>query len=162
MIRSWPCGARRSMDWDEYFRQQAAMYRKLAETTEDAFIKQELLDLAAVCEEVANNIEDRQTSGYDVRLPRSYTSIRLRRVNALFDISNQPAILTFFQEMEMARTNSSGMMDVFKKMWPEAWGVRMEHILRNVLMALLEQPDATFHDVLRIFSDNEFRKQTAK
>jgi hypothetical protein len=39
------------MDWDEYFRQQAANYRKLAETTEDAFIKTELLDLAAVCEE---------------------------------------------------------------------------------------------------------------
>jgi hypothetical protein len=30
------------MDWDEYFRQQAAMYRKLAEKTEDAFTKQEL------------------------------------------------------------------------------------------------------------------------
>src|SRR3954454_13809817 len=57
---------------------------------------------------------------------------------------------------------ASGMMDVFKKMWPEAWGVRMEHILRNVLMALLEQPNATLHDVLRIFSDNEFRKSVAK
>ena len=33
---------------------------------------------------------------------------------------------------------ASGMMDVCKKMWPDAWGVRMEHILRNVLMALLE------------------------
>jgi hypothetical protein len=31
-------------------------------------------------------------------------------------------------------------MEVFEKMWPEAWGVRIEHILRNVLMALLEQP----------------------
>jgi hypothetical protein len=31
---------------------------------------------------------------------------------------------------------ASGMMEVFKKMWPDAWGVRMEHILRNVLMAL--------------------------
>jgi type IV secretory pathway TraG/TraD family ATPase VirD4 len=57
---------------------------------------------------------------------------------------------------------ASGMMDVFKKMWPDAWGVRMEHILRNVLMALLEQPDATLHDVLQIFSDNEFRKKIAK
>jgi hypothetical protein len=56
---------------------------------------------------------------------------------------------------------ASGMMDVFKKMWPDAWGVRMEHILRNVLMALLEQPNATLHDVLRIFSDKEFRKQIA-
>jgi hypothetical protein len=51
------------MDWDDYLRQQAAMYRQLAETTEDAFIKQELLELAAVCDEVANNIEDRLTSG---------------------------------------------------------------------------------------------------
>lgn len=57
---------------------------------------------------------------------------------------------------------ASGMMDVFKKMWPDAWGVRMEHILRNVLMALLEQPDATLHDVLRIFSDGAFRKGIAK
>jgi type IV secretory pathway TraG/TraD family ATPase VirD4 len=57
---------------------------------------------------------------------------------------------------------ASGMMDVFKKMWPDAWGVRMEHILRNVLMALLEQSDATLHDVLRMLSDNGFRKEVAK
>src|SRR6202162_5951434 len=56
---------------------------------------------------------------------------------------------------------ASGMMDVFKKMWPDAWGVRMEHILRNVLMALLEQPDATLHDVLRIMTDQKFRKKIA-
>jgi type IV secretory pathway TraG/TraD family ATPase VirD4 len=56
---------------------------------------------------------------------------------------------------------ASGMMEVFAKMWPEAWGVRMEHILRNVLMALLEQPSATLHDVLRILSDTKFRKSVA-
>ena len=57
---------------------------------------------------------------------------------------------------------ASGLMEVFKKMWPDAWGVRMEHILRNVLMALLEQPDATLHDVLRVFSDKTFRKEIAR
>ena len=51
------------MDWDDYLRQQAAMYRQLAEKTDDALIKQELLELAAVCEEVANKIEDRLASG---------------------------------------------------------------------------------------------------
>lgn len=56
---------------------------------------------------------------------------------------------------------ASGMMEVFAKMWPEAWGVRMEHILRNVLMALLEQPAATLHDVLRIVSDKPYRKSVA-
>jgi type IV secretory pathway TraG/TraD family ATPase VirD4 len=57
---------------------------------------------------------------------------------------------------------ASGMMEVFKKMWPEAWGVRMEHILRNTLMALLEQPSATMHDILRMFSDQKFRKEVAR
>jgi type IV secretory pathway TraG/TraD family ATPase VirD4 len=56
---------------------------------------------------------------------------------------------------------ASGLMEVFEKMWPEAWGVRMEHILRNVLMALLEQPSATLHDVLRIVSDTKYRKSIA-
>jgi hypothetical protein len=57
---------------------------------------------------------------------------------------------------------ASGLMEVFKKMWPDAWGVRMEHILRNVLMALLEQPASTMHDILRMLSDNEFRKQIVR
>src|SRR6266700_1504602 len=57
---------------------------------------------------------------------------------------------------------ASGLMEVFKKMWPDAWGVRMEHILRNVLMALLEQPDATMHDILRVFIDRDFRRKVAR
>lgn len=48
---------------DDYLRDQAVKYRQLAETTEDPFIKQELIDLAVVCEEVANEIEDRLTAG---------------------------------------------------------------------------------------------------
>jgi type IV secretory pathway TraG/TraD family ATPase VirD4 len=56
---------------------------------------------------------------------------------------------------------TSGLMEVFKKMWPDAWGVRMEHILRNVLMALLEQPNATMHDILRVLSDKNYRKAIA-
>jgi hypothetical protein len=42
------------MDWADYLRDQATTYRQLAETAEDLSIKQELLDLAAVCEEVAS------------------------------------------------------------------------------------------------------------
>jgi hypothetical protein len=52
-----------SMDWDDYLRHEAAMYRQLAEKTATVFSKQELLALAAVCEEVANSIEDRLTGG---------------------------------------------------------------------------------------------------
>jgi hypothetical protein len=52
-----------NMDWDDYLRHEATMYRRLADETENSFGKQELLDLAAVCEEVANSIEDRLTGG---------------------------------------------------------------------------------------------------
>ena len=51
------------MDWADYLRDEAAKYRQLAEAAEDPSIKQELLDLAAVCEEAADKIEDRMASG---------------------------------------------------------------------------------------------------
>ena len=57
---------------------------------------------------------------------------------------------------------TSGFLEAFKKLWPEAWGVRMEHILRNVLMALLELPDATMHDILRMLSDKGFRREVTR
>jgi hypothetical protein len=51
------------MDWADYLRDEAAKYRQLAATAENQSLKQELLDLAAVCEEAANNIEDRMPGG---------------------------------------------------------------------------------------------------
>jgi type IV secretory pathway TraG/TraD family ATPase VirD4 len=57
---------------------------------------------------------------------------------------------------------ASGFLEVFKKMWPEAWGVRMEHILRNILMALLERPDSTMHDIVRVITDQKFRTELAR
>ena len=51
------------MDWADYLRDEAAKYRQLAKSAEDLSIKQELLDLAAVCEEAADNIEDRMPGG---------------------------------------------------------------------------------------------------
>jgi type IV secretory pathway TraG/TraD family ATPase VirD4 len=57
---------------------------------------------------------------------------------------------------------ASGLMEVLKKMWVDSWGVRMEHILRNVLLALLEQPDATLNDVLRLLSDKNYRHKICR
>ena len=53
------------MDWPDYLRDEAAMYRQLAEQADDPVVKNELLELASVCEEVANNIEDHLTGGED-------------------------------------------------------------------------------------------------
>ena len=51
------------MDYDDYLREEAAKYRQLAEKAVDPLVKQELLDLAATCEELANSIEERRTGG---------------------------------------------------------------------------------------------------
>ena len=52
------------MDWDDYLRDEARKYRKMAEEADDhPLITQELLQLADICDKVANNIEDRLTAG---------------------------------------------------------------------------------------------------
>ena len=52
-------------DWLNYLQDQAAKYRKLVEQADDPFVKTELLALASVCEEIADNIEDHLTGGED-------------------------------------------------------------------------------------------------
>lgn len=56
---------------------------------------------------------------------------------------------------------AAGLLEVFRNLWPDSWGPRLEHILRNALLALFDQPQATLADVLRLFSDASFRKQVA-
>jgi energy-coupling factor transporter ATP-binding protein EcfA2 len=53
----------------------------------------------------------------------------------------------------------SGILETLEKMWPDAWGVRMEHVLRNTLYTLLERDDAKLPDILRLYSDDDFRKE---
>jgi Type IV secretion-system coupling protein DNA-binding domain len=53
---------------------------------------------------------------------------------------------------------ASGLLEAMKKLWADAWGVRMEHVLRNALYALLEYGDATLPDVLTLCFDKDFRR----
>jgi hypothetical protein len=53
---------------------------------------------------------------------------------------------------------ASGLLEIFKKLWSEAWGVRMEHIFRNVLLTLLDQPTSTLADIPRILNEKAFRQ----
>lgn len=53
---------------------------------------------------------------------------------------------------------ASGLLEAFKKIWAESWGPRLEHILRNALIALLDQPEANLCDILRLLDDPEYRK----
>jgi hypothetical protein len=53
---------------------------------------------------------------------------------------------------------AAGLLEVFKKIWTDSWGTRLEHILRNALLTLLDQPDATIADILRLLDDDVYRR----
>jgi len=57
---------------------------------------------------------------------------------------------------------SSGLMGVFKKIWPDVWSARMEYILYNSLLALLEYPGSTLLGVNRILADSDYRKDVVE
>lgn len=52
---------------------------------------------------------------------------------------------------------ASGLMGAFKKVWVDAWSARMEYLLNNALLALLEFPGSTLLGVNRIFADKNYR-----
>ncbi len=61
--------------------------------------------------------------------------------------------------LELRHLVVAGLMAVFKKIWPDVWSSRMEYILNNTLLALLEYPDSTLLGVNRMLSDKDFRAQ---
>jgi hypothetical protein len=54
---------------------------------------------------------------------------------------------------------ADGLMTVFKKIWPDAFSGRMEYILNNSMLALLEYPDPSLLSVNRMLTDKDFRKK---
>ena len=53
----------------------------------------------------------------------------------------------------------SGLLSAFKKIWIDAWSARMEYILSNTLLALLEYPGSTLLGVNRMYTDKTYRRK---
>lgn len=54
---------------------------------------------------------------------------------------------------------ASGLIDTLKKQWSAAWGVRMEHLLRHAVLALLDRPGSTLRNIMPMFTSKVFRKE---
>jgi hypothetical protein len=52
---------------------------------------------------------------------------------------------------------ASGLLGVFKKVWLDSWGPRLEYILRNTILALIEYPGSTLLGVTRMLVDKEYQ-----
>jgi len=80
-----------------------------------------------------------------------------------FDVTDPACPITFNPLHKVARHRwglaAGGMMDTFKKVWSDSWGPRLEHILRNGIFTLLEQPEAHLSDLMRLFNDREYRSR---
>lgn len=82
---------------------------------------------------------------------------------APFD-SDYPISFNVMEDVEPDQRHlvSSGLMSIFKKIWVDAWSGRMEYILSNAILALLEYPNSTLLSVNRMLSDKGFREEVVK
>ena len=74
---------------------------------------------------------------------------------------NHPIALNIMEDVGHGKRHlvASSMMSAFKKIWgEESWSDRMEHILNNTILALLEYPNSTLLDVTRMYANKAFRK----
>ena len=62
-------------------------------------------------------------------------------------------------DLERRHLVASGLIGVFKKIWAESWGPRLEYVLRNAILALLEYPGSTLLGIMRILVDKSYRKK---
>lgn len=54
---------------------------------------------------------------------------------------------------------AAGLMGTFKKIWPDVWSSRMEYILNNTLLALLDYPGSTLLGINRLLADRAYRRK---
>ena len=57
---------------------------------------------------------------------------------------------------------ASGLIGVFQKLWADSWGPRLEYILRNSILAILDYPNSTLLGITRMLSDKTFRKKVVE
>ena len=91
-----------------------------------------------------------------------------RRINDV--VYFNPADLNYpigFNILEMVNPDhkhlvASGLMGVFKKIWVDMWSSRMEYILNNTILALLDFPNTTLLGINRLLSDKSYRSRVVK
>ncbi|MCX6757945.1 MAG: type IV secretion system DNA-binding domain-containing protein [Candidatus Nomurabacteria bacterium] len=54
---------------------------------------------------------------------------------------------------------ASGLMGIFTKIWANAWSARMEYILNNCILALLDTPGTTLLGIPRMLVDKDYRQK---
>ncbi|MCX6797859.1 MAG: type IV secretion system DNA-binding domain-containing protein, partial [Candidatus Falkowbacteria bacterium] len=74
---------------------------------------------------------------------------------------NYPIAFNVVEQVEphLRHLVASGLIGVFQKLWADSWGPRLEYILRNAILAILDFPGSTLLGVVRMLSDKNYRKR---
>jgi hypothetical protein len=94
--------------------------------------------------------------------------IPARRTNEVivFDPSDRefPVAFNMLENIDSSLNSitCSGLVGIFKKIYGDSWGPRLEHILRNTILSLLEYPNTTMLGIPRILQDREFRGRVVR
>jgi len=79
--------------------------------------------------------------------------------------SEHPIAFNILEKIKQEQQSlvASGLIAAFKKIWSQGpssfWGPRLEYVLRNTLLALLETPGSTLLQVMRLLAEKQFREQ---
>ncbi len=76
-----------------------------------------------------------------------------------------PISLNILEDTEPDRRHIvvSGLISVFRRIWADFWGPRLEHILRNSILALLEYPEnTTLLAIQRMLYDPKYRDRVVE
>lgn len=88
-----------------------------------------------------------------------------RRLNDVVYVNpadlDYPVAFNVMEAVNPARRHlvASGLIAVFKKLYGDTWGPRLEYILRNTVLALLEHEHATLLGITRMYVDDDFRRR---
>lgn len=75
--------------------------------------------------------------------------------------TEHPIAFNILEEVNPQYKNliAQGLTGVFKKIWADSWGPRLEYILMNTILALLEYPGSTLLGITRMLVDKNYRRK---
>jgi Type IV secretion-system coupling protein DNA-binding domain len=72
--------------------------------------------------------------------------------------ADYPVALNMLEVVDPRQKNliASGLLDVFKKYFENSWGPRLEYLLMNCILTLLEVPNTSMLGLVRLLTDNDY------
>ncbi len=92
----------------------------------------------------------------------------LNRINDIIYVNpadiDYPIAFNVLEQVSLEHRHlvASGLLGVFQKIWADSWGPRLEYVLNNAILALLEYPGSTLLGIMKMLVDKSFRQKVMR